>query len=157
MGFKFSNHLERELDTRLSNWAHWVYSIISGEVGFPNKSTIADFDMGGAYHLIRLSKPPFPLNNSTAQEMNNWINLMGQYRPEYKQVLIEVYINKKSSKKTSEYIGVPKRTFYDHLRGAKNWLGGCISLKAEQDGELIRLNMKAANSVFCEPKQKTLV
>ena len=60
-----------ELEMRLRKWATWCIAIEKGRVGFPTKSTVAGFWEGSV--KARYSRPPIPLNNLQAQEMNEKI------------------------------------------------------------------------------------
>jgi len=133
---RLSREIEKELDRRLTNWAYWVIPILKNEIGFPAKSVIADIDFGSLANYVRVSKPPIPLNNFQADEMNCWINLMGKVKPEFKQAIKEFYLSKHTIVKISKTLEISTRTFNDRLHGARTFLKGCIISRYHTETEI---------------------
>lgn len=115
--------LDVELEKRLESWAYYVLD----KNGFPNKSTIADFGLPDSH--VRQSKPPFPLNNLQADEMNGWINIMGIECPEHKYVIGRYYLRKDGVRilELAKIFQISERMFKQRLREARLWLKGRLS------------------------------
>jgi hypothetical protein len=124
-----SSNLSVELENRLVRWAYWIIPFEKNEVGFPQQATIADFGLPDS--SIRQSKPPFPLNNLNAQEMNCWINIMGTEHPEYKETLRAYYLrgNKARMADIAKTLNTSRRVFEQRLILARTWLRGRLSVE----------------------------
>lgn len=123
--------LEMELESRLVNWSYWVISFENGDIGYPAKSTIADFGLVASF--VRQSKPPFPLSNFDADEMNGWINQMALIHPEYRAALMAYYMREKGMKiwEIAQVFEISPRMFKQRLHDARTWLSGRLSEKCE--------------------------
>lgn len=122
-----SLNMEVELERRLTNWAYWIICFERNEIGYPSKATIADFGMPNSY--IRTSKPPFPLNNIQADEINTWINIMGEIRPECKVAIATYYLRKNGLRiyQIAKALNITLTMFNRHLHDGKTWLMGRLS------------------------------
>lgn len=121
------NQLNVELDRRMRNWAYWIISFKKNEVGFPNRSTIADFGMDGSLQP-RHSKPPFSLQGvELADQMNGWLNIMGVHHPDYKSAIIRYYLTRFKISELAKQVNIHPHTFKDRLRDARTWLKGRLS------------------------------
>ena len=118
--------LKIELEKRLISWSWHVLD----SNGFPNKSTIANFGINDNYALK--SRPPIPIHNLQADEMNHWINIMGSTNPELKIVLKAFYTRRNSEKiaTLAQVLGISSRTFSQRLQSARMWLEGRLSIDA---------------------------
>lgn len=117
-------NLEVELHRRLTNWSFYALD----DNGYPNKSTIADFGLVDSH--VRHSKPPFPINNLQADEMNGWINIMGLEHPEYKKVIGAHYLRCDDLRITdlARLLNIKPWMFKQRLREARIWLIGRLSI-----------------------------
>ena len=120
--------LKLELQDRLVKWSWWIIPFQKNEVGYPSKSTIADFGLPNAF--TRQSKPPFPLNRLEAQEMNHWVNLMGQDHSNYKAVINAYYLRSDGLKipDLAKNMSMSVSYFNQTLRKAREWLMRRLSL-----------------------------
>lgn len=123
-------NLNIELERRLLNWAYWVIAFANNEVGYPAKSTIADFGLTDSH--IRKSKPPFSLNNLQADELNGWINIMGKFYPHYKTILGAYYLRKRGLRISdlATIFKISERRFKQQLHDARLWLSGRLSIES---------------------------
>jgi hypothetical protein len=132
-----SMNLEYELNRRLVNWSYYVIAFKTGLIGYPSKSTIADF--GLPCEFVRKSKPPFSLNNYLADEMNAWINIMGKENPHYKEVIDAYYLRDHHVKiwQLAKIFNISKRTFEQRLHEAKVWLKGRLSQEIQNSHDRV--------------------
>lgn len=121
-------NLEDELEERLINWSHWIIPFLRNEVGYPKSSTIVNFGLSDSH--IRESKPPIPINNLQADEMNGWINIMAIEHPEYSGAVAAWYLRKKGMRtwEVAKLYKMSPTTFKLRLRLARNWLRGRLSI-----------------------------
>lgn len=117
-------HLSKELEDRLINWKGWVLY----QNGFPTKSVVADFGLFCGGKSTPMSKPPIPLNNLLAEEMNTWINIMGSGHPEYKYAIKAYYLEPGTIKEKAADCNIAERTFKQRLQFARHWLEGRLSI-----------------------------
>lgn len=119
--------LNIELEKRLSNWAFWFLN----PEGISSKSPMADFGLFTGSTQPPLSKPPFPINNFQADEMNGWINILGVHHPELKEVIKSYYLEKGNIAEKAKLYNIAPRTYKMRLQFARNWLEGGLSIDEE--------------------------
>lgn len=120
-------NLDYELEKRLENWSYYMLE----KSGYPNKSTIADFGLPST--AVRQSKPPFSINNIQADEINGWINIMGQENPEYKIAILAFYLRKdKRILDLAKNFDISARMFKQRLREGRTWLRGRLSTELQK-------------------------
>jgi hypothetical protein len=124
--------LSMELHDRLVKWSYWIIAIKNNQIGYPAKSTIADFGMPSSY--VRQSKPPMPLNNQEADEMNGWVNHMGAFYPQYKQVITAFYLRTKETPiwVLAQHFGISPDTFKKILGLSRSWISSKLSKEYEK-------------------------
>lgn len=120
--------LESELEDRLIQWSYWIISFYRNEVGYSPTSTIVNFGLGDGF--IRESKPPFPINNLQADEMNGWINMLGKYYPAHAQAIHAWYLRERGLKQyeVAKLLNLPLKTFQTRLLLGRRWLEGRLSI-----------------------------
>ncbi len=123
--------LDMELENRLINWSYWMIDFKEGRLGYPSKSTIADFGLVDSH--VRQSRPPFPLNNLLADELNGWINIMAIEHPEYRTTLCAYYMRAKGLRiwELAQDFKISPRMFKQRLHDARLWLTGRLSIEVK--------------------------
>lgn len=124
-------NLNIELENRLRDWAYWCIAFEKGKMGYPPKSIIADCFIGTLQP--RHSKPPFPINNIKADEMNGWINIMGNENFEYKEAIIGHYLSNKQPWELAKLLKIAPRTYRQRLQYARTWLCGRLSIDSKTE------------------------
>lgn len=111
------------VELRLHAWASWFIGIQDGEIGWPEKSTLAIFMEQGfipSTQGFKQSNPPYPYSRS--EEMNTFINQMRLEKPKFAYAVIHFYLTNKRVQELAKEAEVKRNTFYEWLREGKKYL-----------------------------------
>ncbi len=109
-----------EVEKRLNIWAAWFIAIQTGEIGWPEKSTLALFMEQGFIPNDKTSRSSsIPYHSPKAEEINVLINLMRKEKPKCAYAIIHFYLTRSRVIDLARECDVKKNTFYEWLRKGK--------------------------------------
>ena len=110
-----------ETHQRLQDWGSWCQAIVSMGLGYARKSVIAQLQENRGVLTGSTSSQLAPMHPE-AEEIDDFINLLGKSEPKVARVLCLHYVTEGASKEKIQRSGLPRATYFYYLSNAENWL-----------------------------------
>jgi len=117
------NPMDVYLERRLQEWAEWLKTGNSLNIGYQRQSSIAMFHEGKTINSA--GKPTRGVEtHEEAEEMEKMIAQMSRYKPIMADCLRNYYLNQLSLRNGSKRLGISHVEYRINVHMAKQWLCG---------------------------------
>jgi len=123
-----------DLESCLKTWSWWKNNISHGNAGWPHETILSKMiSYGGMiptpHRIIGENTQKCPIQNDTAEEIDNLIKKMNREYPEYAMALADYYLGNYPIHILVKIHKCSRSSYMQRVKSAKVWLSGYIASK----------------------------
>lgn len=123
-----------DLESCLKTWAWWRNNISQGCAGWPSETILSKMiNYGGSLPYKNNNKTPqsCPIQNNTAEEIDNLLKKMNREYPEYATALADYYLGNYPVHVLVTMHKCSRSSYMQRVKSGKVWLSGYVASKTQ--------------------------